>query len=88
MPNMHQNILVMWAGEMAQQVKVLVTRPNLSSIPSTRVVEGKNQLLKVALWLSHVCPCTHISTQINLISKKSIDNYFTEHTVFQIQLLN
>ena len=40
-----------WASEMAQQVKVLASKPdNLSSIPETSVMEGENQLYKVVIF--------------------------------------
>lgn len=49
-----------WGGEMAQQIKAFVTKPD---IIGTHIVEGENQLLQVILCPPHIdhnmCAHTH-----------------------------
>lgn len=55
------------AGETAQQVKVLVTKPNLSSIPRTHKGE-ENRLSK---WSSeHMHAVAHVPTHIHMYTNK------------------
>lgn len=37
-----------WAGEMAQRVKVLVAKPDVSSIPGAHMIKGESRLLTMA----------------------------------------
>lgn len=59
----------MWAGETVQQVKALTSKPdNLSSIPSTHLVEGEDSpqvVLRVLLVQSDTCIHTHTHTGMN-----------------------
>lgn len=63
-----------WAGEMAQVVKVLVTKPaTLTSIPRIRVVEREIQLIPASCPLTSICELGHTRKythmQINIIKK-------------------
>lgn len=68
-----------WAGKRAQQVQLLVNTSNLSAIPRTHMVEGKNQLQEVALWIpqAHLhsyTPPTHTHTLNILKSSLSVSS--------------
>lgn len=59
-------MVLKWAGEIAQWVKMLATKPgDLSLIPGTDdEVEGENRLDKVFLYTQHAChgTCFHTHT--------------------------
>lgn len=63
-----------WAGEGAQGVKVLVTKPaTLTSIPRTYVVDRKIQPIPTSCPLTSICElgrtCKHTHMPINIIKK-------------------
>lgn len=47
-----------WASRLPQRVQVLSAKPyDLSLVPMTHIVEGKNQLLRVVFY-PHICTMT------------------------------